>query len=96
MAKRKLTKAVTLLGEVQDKLNEVKGLLSDYEVSVPEATILVTFGIKELANEFKVPLTCSPKDETTGYFNAFFITRGVRFMCYMIPERERMYYEEVE
>lgn len=96
MAKRKLTKAVTLLGEVQDKLSEVKGLLSDYEVGIPEVVVTVPLGIRELANEFKSPLKCSPKNELLDYFDAYFDTRGVRFVCYCIPERERAFYEEVE
>lgn len=96
MAKRKLTKAVTLLNDIQDKFNEVKGLLADYEVSLPEIMISVPFGIKELAEDFKASVKCSPPNELLGHFDAYFIVRGIKFVTYFIPERERAFYEEQE
>ena len=94
MAKRKLTKAIDLVNEVNEKIAEVKGLLSDYEVQVYPITIGVPFGLKELAQELKAEVHTSPTNDVTGWFDAYFDIRGARFVTYCINERERPFYEE--
>ena len=87
---------MTLLNEIQDKLNEVKGLLSDYEVTFPEILVSVPFGIKDLADDFNAKVKCSPPNELLAHFDAYFDIRGVKFVSYFIPERERKFYEDTE
>lgn len=95
MAKKKLTKAIDLINEVNETIAEVKGLLNEYDIEVSPIIVSVPFGIKELSKEFKAELKCSPPNELTGLFDAYFDARGVRFVTYFISERDRPYYEEV-
>ena len=91
--RKKLDKVTSLVNEINERTHQLNELLADYWVHMPDTMVFVPVGFRTLAKKYGAEVSCSPRNDATGYFDATFTVNGAKFVEFCIPEAEREDYE---